>query len=494
MFIESETNTSMQNVKQNILYYLQNSKIEHFSSGTYGIIKKSTLLDEPTSTSTSNPTPNYFLSLNADVDVVKNKRSKHFTHVEQYKKPIKTLIIKICLIDMDDEDEAYPNNIAMKPYFMNDPTFEDDKKQPKLMNCVNEKVFKNEVNVQTDIYLKTMKFAQPICPAIIHSEIITDTRTKKTTRTINPEDAQILQLLEIPIFDMKEPLSYGLIFMEFIDGYDTFENFKIPSSKTKKSFTIILLWTLIQLTLETGYSHGDHHFNNILITNKYPKGGYFDGNAIRILLIDFGRASKVPLKQLHIFKTLCQNKKYTDALMLLSSRYKNEFGKNVYTTNEYVSNYAEHRNIYGWAFGSYGGKLTDKEHKNKLFVNKHTENTNELIHNIFALREIAINKNVITMRRLHLINPMVYPLLPLSNSVKNKLFNGIDNVIQMKICDIKALGSGSSTSKPEIYLKHIKRHPPTPTPIPNKTTKIEETIEDESIVETFLNWDFFKLF
>jgi hypothetical protein len=487
MFIESETNIndSITNVKQNILHYLKHSKIEHFSKGSYGIVKKSTLLDETPSDI------NYFLSLNTDVDVVKNKRSKHFTHIEQYKNPIKSLIIKICLINIDDK--PYPLNIPMKPYFKNVPTFKENKDKPKLMSFIDESEFKNEVNIQTDVYLKTMKFLQPSCPAIIHAEIITDLRSTNLTNSTDSQDEQMLKLLELPKFDPRNTPSYGLIFMEFIDGYETFENFKTPKLKTKKSFTIMLLWTLIQLTLETGYAHGDHHFNNILITNNYPKSGYFNGNTTRILLIDFGRASRVPPSQLNIFKSLCQRKKYTDALMLLSGRYKDEFGKNTYITNEYVADYVNYRDLYGWAFGSYGGKLTEKEYKNKLFEAKYCDSTNELIHNIFALREIAVNKNVITMRRLHLIKPIMYPLLPLSNSVKKQLFNGVDDVTQIKPVDTSTTISGSST--PDVYLKHINKTDKTDkTDKTNKTNKIEETMTDETIIETFLSWEFFKLF
>ena len=48
---------------------------------------------------------------------------------------------------------------------------------------------------------------------------------------------------------------------------------------------------------------------------------------------------------------------------------------------------------------------------------------NDQIDKLFQLREIAIDENVNAMKLLHDSDPNVYPLLPVSNQIKNQLYN-----------------------------------------------------------------------
>lgn len=480
-------NGNEKSIKQNILYYLRNSKIEHFSKGSYGIIKKSILDESKCQYQEFQP----FLSLDANIDVIKNKRSKKCTRVEQYKIPIKSLMIKICVINKDDM--PFPSKLPKKSYHINNPNYnEKNEEKSKYIHFVDESEFIMEVNTQTDIYLKTIKYLQPICPAILYSTIITDTRHKEYDYLDNSfyedqcqgqvenedQDQEILELLDLPKFITEKDVTYGLIFMEYLEEYSPFEKFTIPTFKSKKSFVLVLLWTLIQLTLETGYVHGDHHMNNILITNKYPKGGYFDSSTIRIMIIDFGMSSKLLPNHFKMFKALCERRRYTDALMFLSGKYKDKQENVIYVTNEYVSNYVKHKNIYGWACGSYNGKVCEKDQINDLFKEKNVQSTNQVIHNIFALREIALNNNISTFYRLNKALPTHYPLLPLSNNVKNYLYNGF--------YDIKKLDD-------KVVVKYVKIYKMNDSVI--WQNKEETMMDDEDCygntnVTTFLDWNF----
>jgi len=474
--------TTEKSVKQNILYYLRNSKIEHFSSGSYGITKKSILDDSICQQTKFQP----FLSLDANIEVFKTKRSKNFTRVEQYKIPIKTLMIKICVINKDDE--PFPNKLPKKSYHTNNPNYDEKSDvKSKYIRLVDESEFNLEVNIQTDVYLKTMKYLQPMCPAILYSTIITDTRQINVEQKQHEDEIEmqeILELLGLPKFITNKNVSYGLIFMEFLEGYSTFEKFKIPSNKSKKSFVLMLLWALIQLTLETGYVHGDHHLNNIMINNNYPKGGYFAYSTTRIMIIDFGMSSKLLPTHYKTFKALCKRHKYTDALMFLGGKYKNKQGNIIYVTNENVADYVNYKNIYGWAYGSYNGKLEEKDHINDLFKEYHVQTTNDTINNLFALREIALNKNINTANMLHGLNPLYYPLLPLSNRIKKYLYSGLDDVTKIDEKIIK---------KMRIYAENYELNKYFSKTTTQQTNEETITDDDSKTVSTFLDWNFAAL-
>ena len=84
-----------------------------------------------------------------------NNTYKKIIPTDEFGNKITTLIVKICCVRPTDE-------------INND---EEQIKGNKLLS-VSATEFINETNIQTDIYLKTINYLQPICPGIAYANIV----------------------------------------------------------------------------------------------------------------------------------------------------------------------------------------------------------------------------------------------------------------------------------------------------------------------------------
>lgn len=394
-------NSKQELSKKIFTYYLNNfNEIKTISYGRYGIV---VLLILPENIDTSNE-DNFY---------------KQMTPNQDYGKIVKSLLIKIQFVN---------NNYDVK---LGDHEF----------TGVTQKQIQDEVNIQTDIFFKTLNYMQPLCPSIIYADIIQDFKEKQ----------KILNLLRkaqnLP-FPVEKNIIYtndfGIIVMEMIHNSKTLFKYlkdkqiniykkqdyiynlnKSVSGNVRQDSNFdeintamktmnldkndkemaenISRYALLKLALDTGYGHNDFHPGNILIQEDNT---YFKNIDISPILLDFGRTTKLNLDILNTIKTKVQQKNYVGALAELCKPYNTKL---VHTRTLNVIH-------FGWVCGDYDGQIESK---------KIPDSVNTEIDALFEKRELAIDENIQTMSRLHDSEPNKYPLLPLSNEIKNKLYNGM---------------------------------------------------------------------
>jgi hypothetical protein len=387
--------------KKIFTYYLNNFvEIKTISYGRYGIV---VLLLLPENIDTSNE-DNFY---------------KQLTPNQNYGKIVKSLLIKIQFVN---------NNYNVK---LGDHEF----------TGVTEKQIQDEINIQTDIFFKTLNYMQPLCPSIIYADILKDFSEKQNILNLLRKAQNLPFPVENNIIYNND---FGIIVMEMIHNSkplfkylddtkiniykkkdyinnlnksvsnNTMEDSNIDELNTamktmnldKKNLDLaenISRYALLKLALDTGYGHNDFHVGNILIQEDKT---YFKNIDISPILIDFGRTTKLNLDILNTIKTKVQQKNYIGALSELCKPYNTKL---VHTRTLNV-------NYFGWVCGDYEGQIKSK---------KLPESVNTEIDQLFEKRELAIDENIQTMSRLHDSEPNKYPLLPLSNEIKNKLYNGM---------------------------------------------------------------------
>jgi len=297
--------------------------------------------------------------------------------------------------------------LLIKITFINDSNDYSILISPREFNTTKSELFKNEVNIQTDIFLKSMNYLQPICPAIVYADCLTD----------EPSIKHILSVIKKYTTDSKTSFicneiyknygynnfeKLGIIGMEFADNYQTLFNLK--NSDKFELYKDMSLYLLLRLAIETGYTHGDFHPGNIMINTTY--NNYFKNIMGAPFLIDFGYAQKIPLDILNIIKENYKKKFYTTALKELC---------NIKRTDNLSMN--DYKDFYGWACGQY-------DYKKQQPMTEFKNSTNEVIKILFKRREDAIDNTITLFDQKHSTDPK-YPLLPLSNAVKNKMFSGL---------------------------------------------------------------------
>ena len=445
------------NEKETFLSYLDNSDIDFLSKGSYGLTLKTFIVRQIPESLKESTSWDIRLSKKSNVHYYANKltgvstfevpedigeKPEYLPKINYYKKispdetfgkPVVNLVLKLVLICNTKK------RFQLNPREMISNVFEDD--------------FTNEINIQTDIYFKTINYLQPLCPGIVYSEIIKDKTDIKTfLGLINNKCDVELQPLIIElnkICAINPDVSIGLIGMECASDYSTLGQALNIFRKSNETIAIIrgcAQYALLKLATDTGYSHNDFHNNNILLVSST---NYFNEGTIQPMLIDFGRAVKIPPDILSKIKEHIKNKNYVDALSLLCDKsYAHEF----LTSLEHVGSH------YGWVCGDYNlsqddylqiadrelqsrniqitkANLTqppDKKYRLKNISDyektypkptKLPPIINELIERMYIKREKAIDNNIKVMNDLHDSNNM-YPLIPVSDSIKGQLYKG----------------------------------------------------------------------
>lgn len=343
---------------------------------------------------------------------------------EQLGSPVTKLLIKLCMI----HDYTTPFKVTN---VLNHTLASDD-----------EESFHNEINIQTDIYFKSIKYLQPICPGIVYSNIISDKNDISEFIELLKQNSAVN--LHQPLTRINQALNYytgsklGVIVMEMVQQAQTLSNIvENPKlEKLKNTYESICRYALINLTMQTGYNHGDFHGKNFLLANSK---NYFYMFETRPIIIDFGRASKIPPDMMNKMKQLFKERKFTDILSALC-----DFS----SSNEIVSDirYTSH---FGWVCGDYNmgmdiysryiEDVAEYEEKDKSEIELKypkpqplPEIVNAQINNIYVKRNEMITHNIQVMNELHDKNPDKYPLLPVSNQIKNKLYSGLLGGYKMK--------------------------------------------------------------
>jgi DNA (cytosine-5)-methyltransferase 1 len=164
-------------------HFLTNSTISYLTSGANGSIFKADLIPK---TSTV---------------------YKH-TNINKYGEPIDSVIFKLILIYNTPMIFAEYHTPIVEDIFVNG--------SPKPIESATVNEFENEINIQTDIYLKSNDYLRPICPSIIYASV--DTNFELFTK-INDDKITSDVIDEYKNLRLRGNVHIGIIGMEFADGY-----------------------------------------------------------------------------------------------------------------------------------------------------------------------------------------------------------------------------------------------------------------------------------
>jgi len=207
----------------------------------------------------------------------------------------------------------------------------------------------------------------------------------------------------------------GILGMEIADDYETFYDLYhngITSDADIRIYENMIRLKIIDLALKTGYSQGDFHTGNVLVNPSYRCSGYYNGISGNALIIDFGYANKIPLEKLQQIKRLVSENKYVEALKIFYTLKRSD--------NLLLTDYPE---LYGWV--SY-------DYDNKAGTQIELVNPEEILAENQKLIALKQAEEEATDARIAFFNDSShgadrekYPLLPLSNAIKNSLFEGM---------------------------------------------------------------------
>jgi hypothetical protein len=300
--------------------------------------------------------------------------------------------------------------------------------------------FKSEVNIQTDIFKKTISFLQPICPAILFSKVLNDKEKRELLYKMLKIDKNIKKHM-LPFNDTEldiqnqlltnSRLRLGIIAMEFEKDYKRLYDF-IKSEKVSREMKIkyinYSLYIILKLALETGYSQADFHTANIMI---HPSMDYFSEKGGRPLILDFGYSVKIPSYSMKKIQLSVRNGDYISALKWICGAKRSD---NNTLIKESWSSY------YGWVCRDWdllknmtnpksvgNAQIAVGEDTFKYPIPKNIAySNNNKIRELFNLRETYKKKIMNEFNKLYKKSPLFYPEIPLSDKIiKEHTYNGL---------------------------------------------------------------------
>jgi hypothetical protein len=353
-----------------------------------------------------------------------------------FKSPVKTIIIKLVGIDSEviDPKSEHAENKKWDIHELPSKMFVSKKLE-------QEESFKNEINIQTDIFLNTVEYLNPLCPAPIYASIEKDKIKAQEfiDKMIVHATGWSINALRGISKNLQSSIPYlGILGMEIAEGYKSFYKILYHSGMKKekiRNYENMLRLKIIDLALKTGYSQGDFHSGNLLV-NPSIFTGYYNGIIGNVIIIDFGYASKIPRDTLQMIKELVSENKYVEALKLFYTLQRSD-GLQL---NEFPS-------YYGWLSYDYDN-LTGKQ---TLLSPEDVFNENLKLISLKEAEELA------TSARIAFYNSDEnkddrdkYPLLPLPKGIRNSLFEGL-------ITGGRKNNKTRSRRKRGSYTKRIKR-------------------------------------
>jgi len=299
--------------------------------------------------------------------------------------------------------------------------------------------FKSEVNIQTTIFRKSIGYLQPLCPAILFSKILRDKEKKRLILRMLKIDSGIKNH-KLPYSDSELDIDgeifknkgflLGVIAMEYESGYLRLKDF-ITSSKIPKEVKIkyinYALYLLLEVALETGYSHADFHIANIMIHRKMD---YFGKNTGRPLILDFGYSRKISESTMKKIRDSVAKGDYITGLKWLCGVKRSDDSS---VTREAWSSY------YGWVCRDWdlinnkesamsvgktmihvGDNMEYSVPKNIVYSDKYK------LAKLFKLREKYKEQLVAKFNKLNKESHINYPTLPISsNIIKERTYIGL---------------------------------------------------------------------
>jgi hypothetical protein len=376
-------------------YFMMNSTVQYFSKGSNGIIFKALLNEGKTS---------------------------FYTHYDYYNfnKNVKNLIFKLILLH-----DSPRRDIGVQ-------LFSDVK-----MNICPTEEFISEVNIQTDVYLKTIHYLNPICPPIVYAttyDFVTTEDDKKEKLNNLFSLFQTTDNLVLSIIKALEEgclkgriTKLGLIAMQLAESYFPVKQIIIENIKNENynhimDYLSACRYIIMKLVNETGYSHGDFHLSNILLIKI--NGFYIP------LLIDFGYSIPFPSNKLIEFRRRFNSQKYLKCIQsICEAGSKVNKSKKFFDWHSYLWFCNPRKDPNQILLKDFIQTLDEGIVKNFFLKMSSTLQMDEIIENnikhFYSLEQIRLNNCIEVMEYYHKNNPEVYPKLPLSNTVKNKMFVGL---------------------------------------------------------------------
>ena len=262
------------------------------------------------------------------------------------------------------------------------------------INTTQQSNFFEEINIQTDVYLKTMSYLQPICPAIVYANLYD---------SVDPSISNITSILITQLTGAgpnalevlnANGVKIGLIGMEMMQNMTPL-NDTLNDINAFNYYFPQAMQTLIDFVIKTGYHHGDFHSANMLLNTTVTD--YYENVKGCVKIIDFGYAQKLPKKKYDILKHYYENKEYFTFLnSLCDIKRRDNYDMNTYDHYLYVCLKKSPFTDTAWS------------NDDKIVLNKS-------IKYLFEMRELALDKLVQNFTQKH---------LPLGNSEKNKMYMG----------------------------------------------------------------------
>jgi hypothetical protein len=240
-----------------------------------------------------------------DIDKLSPFKSLNYSTFDN---PVNDILIKICCVNRGEDTDIHniflSNNYKLKYY---NPNTNEEKKNQILnyysIGSVSNQSFNNEIKIQADLVFKSFDYLDPLCPCIIHTEIINtagDNEGKKQFEnmfaysTTKPDLPQCIMREFIECAN-NENCDIGIIVMEYLENYTTLNQFlhnRIYTDLDSLQKQIIydkiianIIYKLIEM-VELGFIHNDFHKDNIMISKS-------ENDDINIQLIDFGFAVNI---------------------------------------------------------------------------------------------------------------------------------------------------------------------------------------------------------
>ena len=273
----------------------------------------------------------------------------------------------------------------------------------------------DELNIQTDIALKTMTYLEPLCPSPLYfnENISVELLTIILHNIIDNKPANIIILNKI-LTDMIQCIEENIVKSISVFVMEYAENYVELTYVISPDYIYMAMYIIIKLAIDTGYTHGDYHPNNIMINRTKPN--YFNGIIGAPLLIDYGFAVKIQPNIMDVIKNHYVNKKYTNILLILSEIPR----KDGLDLRSYPEN-------YGYLFGVRWNDKT-KEGRFEGFQ----VDANAKLARLFRLRDDAIKKTITIFEGLHSGDPII-PLLPLPKKFRANMYSGLEIYVEVVI-------------------------------------------------------------
>lgn len=395
LFLNREVGTY---AEENFRKYFFNSQFQYLAKGSFGLLVKSRI----------NPTLEYSF----EPDELYRKAVPN----ESFGSEVSNLLHKFVLID--DEEKLIKNSIRL------------------FIEPTKSAEFTEEINKQTEIYSKTIKYLQPLCPAVVFARVIKDRdeikdylyavyrnnhspKSEKNEKDLTKYMSILFEVLTDP--DMSS-VNLGIFSMELLNN--VCQIYSSPQFlKTGMAMNYFVAeYALMELAVQTGYVHNDYHTSNIMLCES---NDYFSETALRPMLLDFGMSKQIDSRELFEIRNLYAERNFYDCL--ISVRKEGDVQLKMYKLqdlqkafpNKKFKNQADEEPQKG------------KENTENNAIIQQTNGTvkqiyNEILGSLVDQRRIAIERNKAKMERLHLENDR-YPLIPLSDesSFRNKFFRGL---------------------------------------------------------------------